>query len=163
MPYSGCSTFISPGRRLVTALACTVVSAILFRPQFACALVERGDGLLGHAQPEAALAAYRRALWFDANNDAALERYAFAAYLSGRPETEFDALRRIRERSGLSSEQLVDAGLCASRLAQYPAAAEFFARADRIRPNSTLARLAQALRRVSGSRRTQRIANGGLR
>ncbi|MEO6835921.1 MAG: hypothetical protein ABI231_08455 [Candidatus Tumulicola sp.] len=69
----------SSRRRLELALSGIVISACLLRTQLADALVVRGDGCLYRARPSLALQYYRRALWLDANDGTAVDRFVFVA------------------------------------------------------------------------------------
>lgn len=66
-------------RRLGLALCGIVVSACLLRAPVADALVVRGDGCLYRSRPVAALRYYRRAIWIDANDGSAVDRFVFVA------------------------------------------------------------------------------------
>lgn len=70
-------------RRCLVAAFALLVSAGIFHRQIADALVIRGDEMLYRSRPADALHYYRRALWFDGDDGVAVDRFAFAASLSG--------------------------------------------------------------------------------
>jgi hypothetical protein len=66
-------------RRFGLALTGVALSAYLLRPQIADALLIRGDERLYRGDPTDALRYYRRALWIDATDGAAVDRFLFVA------------------------------------------------------------------------------------
>jgi Tfp pilus assembly protein PilF len=72
-------------RRFSLALTGIGVSALLLRSQVSISMVVRGDDLLYRGQTTRALQMYERAQAFDGDDEAAVDRYAFAAFLSRRP------------------------------------------------------------------------------
>jgi tetratricopeptide (TPR) repeat protein len=72
---------ISVARRFVLATLAIAVAGALTRSQIADALVLRGDECLYRAEPARGLTYYRRALWIDARNGTAVDRFVFVATL----------------------------------------------------------------------------------
>jgi tetratricopeptide (TPR) repeat protein len=66
-------------RRLLLAGVGIAITAFLTRAQIADAVVLRGDECLYRSQPESGLRYYRRALWIDAGNGVAVDRFLFVA------------------------------------------------------------------------------------
>lgn len=77
-------------RRFALAAIALGIAAWVVRGQVADALVTRGDEWLYRAMPGRALQYYRRAVWLDAGDAAAVDRFAFAAALlrDGRESEE---------------------------------------------------------------------------
>jgi tetratricopeptide (TPR) repeat protein len=68
-------------RRFAIAAIAIAIAAWMLRGQMADALVTRGDEWLYRAMPRRALQYYRRAVWLDAGDAAAVDRFAFASAL----------------------------------------------------------------------------------
>jgi tetratricopeptide (TPR) repeat protein len=75
-----------PHRRLLIALTCMLLSALLFHDAVAVALVTRGDGYLQKGKPDQARVYYARALFFDRASRLAADRYAFSGLELRTPE-----------------------------------------------------------------------------
>ena len=73
------------GRRLLCAGVALAIAFALFRSQIADGLVVRGDESLYRADSSSALGYYSRALAFDADSAAAVDRYAFVAAMLREP------------------------------------------------------------------------------
>ena len=79
-------------RRVLVAAVGITCAAFLTRSQLADALVLRGDECLYRAQPGAGLSYYRRALWLDGSDGAAVDRFAFVAMTLRDPHALKDSV-----------------------------------------------------------------------
>jgi tetratricopeptide (TPR) repeat protein len=124
----------SLARRLGLVLGAIVLAAILLRGSLSSALVSRGDALAYSGNAGRAAVMYRRALWFDAGNGAAVDRYVFAAIVShdrralGRG---VDIASSYLLRNPGDATVRMDRALCFQRLQKRRAAAEDFELAGR--------------------------------
>lgn len=71
--------------RVTIALVAIFTAAILLHSQLSSALVTRGDSLAYWGEPSEARAMYARALFFDATNGTAADRYVFDSAISRDP------------------------------------------------------------------------------
>jgi tetratricopeptide (TPR) repeat protein len=113
------------------AIACTGIAAaaLLLRPQISASLVTRGDDLVYQGNVGRSLVMYRRAIAIDPQNDVAVDRVAFEAVLSHRPDDRRFALavtsRYLQEHPDRRA-LLMDRGLLYQQAAAYlPAHADF--------------------------------------
>lgn len=106
-------------RRTAVALVGITVAAYVLRPQMSDALVVRGDEFLYRADSRRALQYYRRALLLDADDGAAVDRYAFVATMS-RDRHVNDAV--LRETSAYLQRHPDDAIVRMDRAMAYRAA-----------------------------------------
>jgi tetratricopeptide (TPR) repeat protein len=124
-------------RRLLLAGLGIAITACLTRAQIADAIVLRGDECLYRSKPESGLRYYRRALWVDAGDGVAVDRFLFVAmtlrdgtalrdgiraassYLEENPHDDVVLLDRAMayRALGQSADALADFSLIGSRRA----------------------------------------------
>lgn len=123
-------------RRLALVGLALGASTIMLHEQLSSALVTRGDALTYAGDLAAARTMYLRALWFDAGNGVAEDRYVFAAMATHE-------VRALAEAARLASAYLrdhpndevvrMDRALCEQRLGMTARAADDFERVGRTR------------------------------
>lgn len=125
---------LSPCRRLLLAFLGIAVAALLLRGPISDAIVSGGDGQLYAGRPGAALVLYRRALWFDARNAVAADRFAFLAMSQRSPAL----WREGRDHLGVmlradpgNGAVRMDRALLERKLGDFRAALHDFARVGR--------------------------------
>jgi tetratricopeptide (TPR) repeat protein len=128
-------------RRVLILFVSLIASFALFRSAVSIALITRGDGFLTRGGPHAALAYYRRALFFDPSSPAAADRFAFAAMMARRPRDLRDGIAVAS--AGLARlpddvDLLTDRALLLQLLHEYRAASDDFAHAARRRHDAAL-------------------------
>lgn len=72
-------------RRFALALCAIAIAGVIGRDWIASGLITRGDDVLRAGNATGALVYYRRAAFFSPANQAAADRYAFAAAMTGDP------------------------------------------------------------------------------
>ena len=115
-------------RRVAVALFALLSGALLFRPQLAGALVDRGDQYFYRGNLVQAQHRYRRALFVDPESEVAADRYVFSGMQLGSADTLQDAARVADHYLKIHPQDaalLADRGLCYLRLRRYE-----FAEAD---------------------------------
>ncbi len=146
------STPFSPVRRGLVAACALLIAAVLLRVPIAEALVVRGDGNLYRSDLPAAMAHYRRALFFDGESVNAADRLLFVAAMRHRPAEIVLALHDTQAIMARHSNArlLSDRALCFLVLRRYDAAYSDFAAAAKIdRSANTLTFAGFAARRMN--------------
>jgi tetratricopeptide (TPR) repeat protein len=116
-------------RRLFLALLGIATSAALLRPQLAQSLVIRGDDLAYRGNLSRSMAMYRRAIWFDAKNDTAVDRIAFGALMTHRRadiESGIDTTSEYLAQHPNDAVILMDRGLLLQVIRRYAGAERDF-------------------------------------
>jgi hypothetical protein len=142
-----------------------VISACLLRAQISSAVVTRGDDLAFWGNEHAAVGKYSLALWIDANNDIAADRFAFAAVRVHDPVLMSEAIRitaKALSANPLNETLIMDRALCLHAGGSYARAATDFATVGRLRRDARALTFAaldlQRIHRTSEARALLRTA-----